>query len=635
MSFVRLPSSVSRLPVFATLLLFGSSPGLPAFAQESVSPLPPPVTRSLYRGHWFAFLNAHLEDDARAASSALSEMKNAARGVGVRRLSDFSRTLVHEGRKAESLGKFDRAARAYDAAIQLDDANLDAIAARIELLFRRGSYGKALERVPRAVGALLATRESRLALFSLFALSAGIAAGAAVLAIILILLLHHRVRVAHDLSELARRFAGEKGAVPLAILLFGLPLAFGFGPVWIALYWGALLYAYASSKERAVLIVGLLLFGLLSPFLSAISRENIIRRSPLFVAAVDLEERREDQSAEDGLRQASAVFPEDPDVWFLLGRYAERSGDSRGAFAAYDRAIQADSKEYRHFVNRGNVRFQEGDFNEALRDYHAAAERAPERPEIYYNMSLASAESYDFQAQEAAIEKARRLSPRSVRAWSENPTLQRVVPAAYTLSAARKKIEKWNAQSKSRRLPGHAPPDRVWKVFARPWTLAPWGALVLGIFLTSYRFRMPPAGLCGRCGAPFCLFCKRPGDPPLYCGTCVRLHLRKEDAAIGAHVAHAEEVRRRIRSEVRLCRFASLVFPGTHRFFLENALTGALLLFAFFLSLALLLLGGRFFDSRQLAPAAAWRATGVAAAATAIVTWLAGNLAAWRQTHGA
>ena len=39
-------------------------------AQEAISPLPPPVTRSLYRSHWFDFLSALLEDDAKASAAA-------------------------------------------------------------------------------------------------------------------------------------------------------------------------------------------------------------------------------------------------------------------------------------------------------------------------------------------------------------------------------------------------------------------------------------------------------------------------------------------------------------------------------------------------------------------------------------
>src|SRR5262249_19936094 len=137
-----------------------------AAAQEAVPPLPPPVTRSLYRSHWFEFLNAHLEDDSRGAAAALSELKKAARGVGVRRLSDFSRTAAHEGRKAEGVGNPARAARPYAAALELDDGNFSATLARIHFLLRQRSYGAALSAVPDAVRSLFATKESRLALLS-------------------------------------------------------------------------------------------------------------------------------------------------------------------------------------------------------------------------------------------------------------------------------------------------------------------------------------------------------------------------------------------------------------------------------------------------------------------------------------
>src|ERR1017187_7300454 len=119
------PRGRRRLAAAGALLALGMSAR--AAAQEAVSPLPPPMTRSLYRAHWFEFLNAHLEDDARGAAAALAQMRKSPRAVGVRRLSDFSRTAIHEGRKAELVGKPERAQRAYDAAVQLDDASYDAV----------------------------------------------------------------------------------------------------------------------------------------------------------------------------------------------------------------------------------------------------------------------------------------------------------------------------------------------------------------------------------------------------------------------------------------------------------------------------------------------------------------------------
>src|SRR5262249_56852677 len=91
-----------------------------------VARLPRAGRGSLYRSHWLTFLNAPLEDDSRTAGAELGEIEKAARAVGVKRLSDFSRTAVHEGRLAETLGKWDRATRAYDAALRLDETSYDA-----------------------------------------------------------------------------------------------------------------------------------------------------------------------------------------------------------------------------------------------------------------------------------------------------------------------------------------------------------------------------------------------------------------------------------------------------------------------------------------------------------------------------
>jgi tetratricopeptide (TPR) repeat protein len=151
---------------------------------------------------------------------------------------------------------------------------------------------------------------------------------------------------------------------------------------------------------------------------------------------VDLAERREDARAEDGLKQASAVFPGDAEVWLLLGIFAERSADPERALLYYERAVWAAPGDYRPLLNRGNIHFQEGNFTQALRDYEAAAEKAP-APEIYYNLALARAESYDFHGQVEALQKARRISSRDVAYWMDHPTLARVVAAPYPLSRAR------------------------------------------------------------------------------------------------------------------------------------------------------------------------------------------------------
>jgi tetratricopeptide (TPR) repeat protein len=630
---VRLPErAIARLAAASSLLAILLA-AAPAFAQETVSPLPPPQTRSLYRSSWFEYLSAFSENDMPTASKALEQMVKAARRVGVHRLSDFSRTAVYLGRRAEKQGSPDRAERAFEAAVQLDDANPDAAVAVVAFLARHGRVMEAVKAVPRAAAALFATHESRVALLSLFGLFAAVAWGATVLAAILVLALAHLPRAVHDIRESARWHFGRSAALPLALLILALPLFVGLGPVWLVLYWGALLYPYARGRERRVLAIGLVGLAFVPPLLALLTQVNIQERSPLMVAAVDLAERREDASAEDGLRQASAVFPEDADVWFLLGVFAERSGDFEKARNAYNKATDADPSDYRPILNRGNVHFTEGDFGEAVRDYIEASKREPKSADVFYNLSLARGEAYDFQGQSDAIATAREISASQVAGWTNNPTVSRVVPAGYPIARAREHIERWNSQPKSRRLPGHGTAARPLNVMI-PWSLPPIGVLLLGALLTSRRARRGLATECDRCGRVICNRCRRYNDPAQYCAMCSQIYLRKESVDIEIQVAETRAAQRRAKWRQRAGRIASLLFPGSRAIFEERAVAGVFTLFVFFFGLAAAILDESLFDPMTLPPTGGIRATVVAGAALAFLVWLRAQLAARRVVPG-
>jgi tetratricopeptide (TPR) repeat protein len=607
---------------------------LPACAQEALSPLPPPVTRGLYRAHWFEFLSAFSENDAAAEARALDALERAARTVGVRRLSDFSRTAVYLGRRAEKQGQLDRADRGYRAALTLDDTNPDAVLARLSFLVRRARVGDAFRSLPEAVSALFAAHESRVAILSSLGLWAAAAAAATFAGLILALAVRHAPRVLHDIREAAFRSFGRSGALPLGLVIAGLPLFIGFGPVWLILYWGALLWAYCESRERAVLGAGFVVLALVAPLAAWITQENIRQRSPLYVAAIDLDERREDASAEDGLRQAAAVFPEDPDVWFLLGIYAERSGDLDRAQSDYGRAIQADPGDYRSILNRGNVHFVEGDYGEAIRDYTEAAKRAPAAAEAHYNLSLARGEAYDFDGQVLAIARARELSASRVAEWTGTPTMSRVVSAGFPLSRARARIADWNAQPKSRRLPGHGTAARPWRALISPWALAPIGVLLVGVLLARLRRRRGLASLCERCGRAFCNRCRRYGDPALYCTMCSHTFVRKENVDIEVQVAEAREMQGRTARRARASRIASMLLPGSHAFLEERPIAGASTLFLFFFGLAAAIIDEKLFDPLTLPPPGGLRTTVILGAALAAIVWIRAQLVGRRAPSG-
>jgi tetratricopeptide (TPR) repeat protein len=381
-----------------------------------------------------------------------------------------------------------------------------------------------------------------------------------------------------------------------------------------------------------VLGAALLAVALCPPLLAWISRENVQQRAPLVVAATDLAERREDASAEDGLRQAAAVFPEDSDVWFLLGTFAERSGDTGRAQVEYGRAIRADPNDYRPILNRGNVHFTEGDFGEAIRDYIEATRRAPKAAEAFYNLSLARGEIYDFDGQAQAIARARLIAPGQVTFWSANPTFSRVVPAEYSLARARSRVEQWNAQPKSRRLPGHGTALHPWRALFSPWSLAPIAVLLAGPLLTRFR-RRDLASECARCGRVTCERCRRYGDPPLYCAMCARFFLKKEDVDIGLQAAEARAMQRRSLWRSRASRLGSLVLPGSALFLADRPVAGGLTLFAFGLGLAAVVVGGRLFDPLTLAPGGIGT-TAVLGGLLALAVWARAQFVSPGVVHG-
>ncbi|MEP6471750.1 MAG: tetratricopeptide repeat protein [Acidobacteriota bacterium] len=587
------------------------------------------MTRSGYQSSWFELLSALQENDGQTAMSALEAMRKAARAAGVRRLSSYSRAALHEARKAEA-ARAPHDELAYGVAATLDESSFDAAASRIGFLIRHGRLRDAGSRIPPALATVFAIAETRLAFFSSLALALAFTVSLTAVVIILGLFLTHFRRLWHDLREISGRFFGARAADPVGVGLLVLPVLFGLGPVWLLLYWAVIAYAYSEKRERSLVAVTLFALGAVPLLVDVVARENLVRRSPLYLAAVDLAERREDSSVEEQLASIVAATPDQPDAWFLIGLYAERAGDYSRALTAYSRAIEAGPNDYRALVNRGNVRFIEGDYAEAIGDYEEAARRAPGAAEAFYNLSVARSEIYDFKGQERARARAIEISRRDVDGWSSHPPLARVVPAEYRLSTARERSDAWVRRPD----PRHAvAPTPILDLLRSPWCLAPWGALVVALIFRAARMRRGFAVECSRCGRGFCRFCKRYGGPASLCGRCVRLTSRKDEVPQELREADRLESETRARRRVGVIRAASLVAPGIHRFFAGRPFYAAGLLLLFFLATTLSLGGPWMFDLRPLAPSRELLPGRLALAFTALLLWLFANFRAWRPAR--
>ena len=605
----------------------GMLPAEPA-PEPRVPPLPPPVTRAIYRSQWFDLLDVFQDADRREAKTILDEMMKSARSIGVRRLADFSRTAVHVARKLEQAGRTGGALLAHDAAVALDDTSFDAAASRVSFLARHGRLRDALGGIGPAFTTLLGSSESRSSVLSSLALLLLAALALAAIATILGLFLRYARRIFHDLRETAARFVGG-AAPPIAFLLMLLPVFFTLGPTWLLLYWAVLAFAYSERRDRIALALSLAVLAVAPLAVDALARENLLLRSPIYLAAVDYAERREDMSVEDGLASLVSAYPDQADAWFLLARYAERAGDNTRALAAYSRAIQNDPKEYRALVNRGNVRFLEGQYSEATSDYEEATRRAPNSAEAFYNLSVVRSETYDFKGQETARARALAISRRDVDAWSSAPPLSRVVPAAYPVSSARERARAWSERAGGR--PHRAFP--LLDVALSPLCLAPIGALLAAWIYGAIRSRVGTASQCSRCGRAFCRRCKRYGGPAQFCGNCVRLYGRKDDADEDAREADRRRIEARSTRRRFYVRVGSAILPGLHRFFAGKPLRAFAVLFVFAFLLLLAFPGPWLFDVAPLAPPRASLPGRATAVGLALILWLIGIVGAWRYTR--
>ena len=600
-------------------------------AAGRVSPLPPPATRSGLRGRWFEFLSALNDDDFPSARLASADLLRTASRVGISRLSDFSRAALYQARLADRQGKADRAALAIDTAIQLDPDLVDPRWEKARLAWTRREYAASAAAFGEAITALFQAEESRREFVSNAALLVGASFALAAAGLVLALTLRHVRRMLHSIRERAEPVFGRAGTVAVAIVVLALPLWLSFGPFWLLLYWAVLVCVHSGARDRAVLAGALLIVGFLGPLSNAIADRNLVARSPLVSAAVDLDEKKEEGGSVDLLRRASQVFSEDPDVWFLLGRFAQRRDDYDEASADYARALKDDPRNFRSMIGIGNIHFWQGDLGEAMTDYRNAIPMQPGSALAWYNLSLAQGDAYLFDQQKESLAEARRLSPRDVDRWIESPSLARVLSLDYSIDEAERRSREWSREVKSQSLPGlghaWAPEDLV----LAPTSIGPWLALLVGLALGEVATRRRwGARECARCGKAFCRRCKLPGSAALYCASCDRLLSSKDAGDIASHVARSEEARRNVRQRQREARWLSVVFPGARRISEGHPVTGLLILFGFFFFVLVALAGGRIYPVRSLPTATYFPVREIAATALAFTVWLASNLGAAR-----
>jgi tetratricopeptide (TPR) repeat protein len=94
------------------------------------------------------------------------------------------------------------------------------------------------------------------------------------------------------------------------------------------------------------------------------------------------------QLARDDLRQATAIAPNDPDVWQNFGIVLTKLGEDAKAEEALKRAVHLAPARATLYNDWGNLYLRRGDWQKALRNYNIALQLKPASPDALFNRAL-------------------------------------------------------------------------------------------------------------------------------------------------------------------------------------------------------------------------------------------------------
>lgn len=537
------------------------------------------------RGQWFAWLAAHEEGDPVMASQKVEEIVRHARKIGLNRLTDLSLAATLMARKEMAEGSREKARWALDSAIRLDPDLPEARWSRVALALETDKLS-----VPRellgAVRAVFVDLEGRRVLFVRAALLVVLTLAAVGAAFGILLVAVVARRLFHDLTELTGRWVARPNDSVLAAGILVLPLFFALDAGWLFLWLFALSFGYAERYVRWAALAGLVPLVLVAPALDRAGATLAVSASPVVRGAEALQEKRYDQRVLDDLEGVKNLFPEDADLRFLLGCLYQQLGQNDRAVAEYTVAAQVSTVEVRALINRGDIRFVDGDFGAAQEDFQEALRRDPRDVRARYNLSLVYGETFRTVEAQEKLTEARALDNALVTQFLDSPTLVKVVSLGYTPEEALAKVVTLQKDSRSRRVLGHFHVGADARTWAVPFAAGIPLFVAAAFGLDSYRRRRRGYALsCDKCGRTFCRLCKPPGESPLLCSQCIHVYLRKDGVSIETKLQKVEEVRRRQGFEGRLRRALNFVLPGGEFLFQGRAGTAMAILAPFFLGI--------------------------------------------------
>jgi tetratricopeptide (TPR) repeat protein len=412
------------------LLLFSSAPAAAANGVSSSQVTGVEMTTSVRRAlkqieeQWLQWT---VQNDRQGADAVVDDLLATARQLGMSRLPDLSVGAVARATQAARQGDFARARWALAAAEKLDPGRPAVAFAQSDIDRLEGKYLGAVTSNFRGYSRLLTAPQERylwLHDLLLWGLCLLLLSGVLFIAVQMV---SKGSNLFEDLVSMFSRRLPRPAAIAATVILLLLPLALPSGLLWLPLFWSALLWAYSSRSERAVLVLLWLLVGAAPILVTAQSREIAVRLSPPGQAMESMLQRRLYGSLFTDLGVLRSLLPESIAVKHFIADVHRMLNQWEMANSLYQQVLEEEPANVTAQMNVGAYAFLKGDFGTAIQHFQKVATADPGNAAAQFNLSQAYSESYLFNESRKALAQARQIDDSQVDVWVRSLSQQRVV----------------------------------------------------------------------------------------------------------------------------------------------------------------------------------------------------------------
>lgn len=424
-------------------------------------------------------------------------------------------------------------------------------------LMRDGSYGDAAEQAVAGVVAIFQNFEASSWLFGSLLVMIAVVLTVAPLLFIASVAVSVYSRASHDLGDLfTRRMPNSSRAALLGTLLL-VPLALGEGIMGLVLALFALAFVYGAGQYRLALMLAVVFFmvGLYPVAYTAGTALIALDSDPVAAATLAVVQGVESESDIALLEEASET---EFLAKHILAVRARRQGQVNAALGRYADLIESHPRNAEVLTNYANLRFLNGDDEEAVELYERSAALI-DSPRLMFNLSQANARLFRIEEFEAALRGAQDIDANAVAELSQVSDTDFVADLGFPLSSLRSRLL---ATAKEQGMPEVAIKGLMPGWLGRGWMNLGGSFLLIVIAGFALQGRFERASSCRRCGKRICARCDGTVWNSETCDACYHLFHRPETTDATLRMTRLSELQVRDSRLGRVATLVSLLVPG-------------------------------------------------------------------------